>query len=92
MIYFYLEFLIERNKNIFLILEVKVGVFDIILIVVLVVAIIGVGLYFLARWSQNKMSEQQRLISSTTQPHTIYVIDKKRDKAKNANLPKMIME
>ncbi|MCL1935422.1 MAG: hypothetical protein FWF57_03470 [Defluviitaleaceae bacterium] len=65
---------------------------DIILIIIAVVTVLGGGLYFLARWSQSKVSEQQKLISSTSQTISIYVIDKKRDNIKNAGLPKMVTD
>ncbi|MCL1995413.1 MAG: hypothetical protein FWG63_04320 [Defluviitaleaceae bacterium] len=63
---------------------------DILLIVIFVGGAVGIGLYFLTRWSSSKMSEQQKLIESTSQSMTIYVIDKKRDYIKNANLPKIV--
>ena len=69
-----------------------IGAVDIILIIILVVSVIGGGLYFLSRWSTRKMGEQEKLLQSTSQSLTIYVIDKKRDRISNVNLPKIITE
>ena len=61
---------------------------DIMLIVVFVVAAIAAGLYFLNKWASKKMSAQQEVVDRTRTVTTIYVIDKKKDKAANVNLPK----
>ena len=66
--------------------------FDIILIVGLVLVAIVVGLYFLNRWASKRMNTQQGMIEKTKQSASIYVIDKKRDKAANVHLPKVVME
>ena len=58
---------------------------------IIVVVVVG-ALYFLNRAAYKKMDEQQALIDSTKMSATIYVIDKKRDKLKNINLPKAAME
>ena len=68
------------------------GFVDILLIIVAVVAVIFVGLYFFIRWSQTRMYEQQKMINATTQPLSIYVIDKKRDKITNVSMPKAVMD
>lgn len=68
------------------------GFLDIFLIILAIAAVLGVGLFFLGRWSQGKMSEQQKLITSTSQSINIYVIDKKKDRLKNVNLPKVVVE
>jgi len=69
-----------------------VGIFDILLIVGLVVVVIVVALYFLSRWANKRMNNQQNVIEKNKQAASIYVIDKKRDKAANVTLPKMVME
>ena len=61
---------------------------DIILLVVLIVAAIVAGLYFLNKWASKKMTDQQEVINRTRMVTSIYVIDKKKDKAANVNLPK----
>jgi len=65
---------------------------DIIIIVFIIVAAVVAGLYFLNRWASKKQVGQQQLIEKTKQRADIYVIDKKRDKAENVNLPKMVTE
>lgn len=65
---------------------------DIILLLVLIVgAVVGI-LYFLNKWAYKKMGEQQEIIERTRQTVTLFVIDKKRDKVQNANLPKSVIE
>ena len=68
------------------------SIFDILLIVGLVVVVIIVALYFLNRWASKRMSNQQSMIEKTKQAASIYVIDKKRDKAANVTLPKVVTE
>lgn len=67
-------------------------IWDFILLALIVVGVIGVGLYFLNKWANKKMSEQDEMIKQTRQPATIYVIDKKKDKIENVNMPKMVIE
>ena len=64
----------------------------IVLIVVLVVAGLFAGLYFLNRWAAKKSVESQSMIEKNKMAASIYVIDKKHDKAANVNLPKAITE
>ena len=61
---------------------------DIILLVVFIIAAIVAGLYFLNKWAAKKMTGQQEIIDRTRTVTSIYVIDKKKDKAENVNLPK----
>lgn len=65
---------------------------DYIIIIALIVGAIAVGLYFLNRWASKKGVEQQSMIDTHKTAATIFVIDKKKDKAANANLPKAVME
>lgn len=65
---------------------------DVFLIILLIVCIVGVAIYFLNRWAYKKMGDQQSMIDRMRQPTTLYVIDKKKDKAQNANLPKAVLE
>ena len=68
------------------------GLWDIMLIVIVVLGLIVAGLYMLNRWAGRRMSEQQSAIEQAKQAASIYVIDKKHDKAANVNLPKVVME
>jgi L-cystine uptake protein TcyP (sodium:dicarboxylate symporter family) len=68
------------------------GWLDIILIVFAVIVAIGVGVYFLNRWANKRYTQQQDMVEKNKQSASIYVIDMKRDKAANVNLPKVVME
>jgi len=76
----------------FLVMTPGFGFVDILLIVVVVVAVIFGILILLSRWSAKKQSEHADIIESSKQVVDIYVIDKKREKPANANLPKMVMD
>ncbi len=65
----------------------------IIAIIVLVVIVgIWVGLYFFGKKMQKKQEAQQEQMRASAQPASLLVIDKKRMKVKDANLPKIVME
>ncbi|MCL2592899.1 MAG: hypothetical protein FWD82_05990 [Defluviitaleaceae bacterium] len=66
--------------------------FEIIITVGIILAVIAGILYFLNQWASKRMSGQQKMIESSRQTITIYVIDKKRDKIQNANFPKSVEE
>jgi len=66
--------------------------FDILFIAFIVVAVIVAALYFFSKWASKKFDQQQTLIKNSRTTATIFVISKKRDKAKNVKLPKVIME
>lgn len=68
------------------------GISDIILLVVLVLGVIIFGLYLLNKWAYKKMNTQNEMIEQYKTTQNAYIIDKKRDKAANVNLPKAIME
>ncbi|MBQ7063470.1 MAG: hypothetical protein IJM90_01075 [Firmicutes bacterium] len=63
----------------------------IIFIVVLSVAAVLVGLYFLGRHLQKKQDESQKMINQNRQVVQAYVIDKKKLKMSEANFPKAAM-
>ena len=67
-------------------------IFDIVIIAVAVVGVIAAALFFLNRWASKKINTQQQLMDKNRQPASIYVIDKKHDKAANVNLPKVVMD
>ncbi len=68
------------------------GAGDILILVIVLVGIIAGVLYYLNRWASRKMTDQNQMIERTRQTVTIYVIDKKKAKVKEANLPKVVME
>jgi len=61
---------------------------DIIIIVIVLLGAVAAGLYFLNRWASRRMDDQQRMIEQNKTSANIFVIDKKKDKPENANLPK----
>ena len=65
---------------------------DIPIILLIVITVVGLGLYFLNRWSSKRLVEHNSMIETHKQPATIYVIDKKREKMQNANFPKAVMD
>jgi len=68
------------------------GILDIAIIVSIVVVVIGVGIYFLNKWAGKRTAEQQEMVEQHKQTMSIYVIDKKKDKAANANFPKAVID
>jgi len=65
---------------------------DWLIIIVVVIGAILAGLYFLNKWAYNKMDTQQTMINKMKNSMSIYVIDKRRDKITNVNMPKVVME
>lgn len=68
------------------------GPLDIVLLVFLVIVVIVAGLYFLNKWAYKRMDQQQSIIDRAKQVTSIYVIDKAKMKAAEANLPKAVQE
>jgi len=68
------------------------GLTDILLIVLVVVAIVVVSLYLLNKWSYKKMDENQSMIERHRQSATIFVIDKSSGRLKEGMLPKAAMD
>lgn len=50
------------------------------------------GFYFLNRWAGRKMLDQQEAIEKTKQTAAIYIIDKKKMRPGDANLPKSVVQ
>ncbi len=65
---------------------------DVMFIIMIVVAVIGVGLYFLNKRLSARMTQANSFIESSKQITSIYVIDKKRDKITNVKMPKIVMD
>jgi hypothetical protein len=53
---------------------------------------VGVALFLLNRWASKRMVQQQDMIERSRQPASIYVIDKKMERIRNANFPKVVYE
>ncbi len=62
------------------------------LIWIVVIGGVLIGLYFWGRKIQGRFDEQQAMINEHKQATQIFVIDKKKDKLENINLPKMVKE
>ena len=64
----------------------------ILLICILIGIAVFAGLYFYGRKLQNKQVEQREQLNAAAQNVTMLVIDKKKMKLKDANLPKIVLE
>lgn len=65
---------------------------QILLLVLGIIAVILVILYFVGRKLQGKADEQQSMINQNKMTTSILVIDKKKQKVKDSNLPKMVQD
>jgi len=64
-----------------------------VLLVILIVAVaVLAALYFLGRKLEKRQVEQKALLEAAAQTVSMLVIDKKKMKIKEANLPKMVYE
>jgi len=63
---------------------------DYLFLAFIIVAVLGVGLYFLNKWASTKMVEQQETVDRVKQTVTIFIIDKKKEKPVNSTLPKEV--
>lgn len=64
-----------------------------VLLVILVIAAIALAvLYYLGRKMEKRQVEQQQLLEASKQVVSMLVIDKKKMKIKEANLPKLVYE
>lgn len=64
----------------------------VILIVLGVIAVILIALYFLSKKLMSKQEASQSQIEAASQVVSMLIIDKKRMRAKDANMPKMISD
>jgi len=62
------------------------------IIIMVVVAGIIVGLYFLGKRAQKKQAEQQEMMQANKQSVSMLIIDKKRMRMKDAGLPQMVLQ
>jgi hypothetical protein len=65
---------------------------DILLIVVVVIAALIAGLYFLNRWAYKKMDAQNEAINQHKMSQQAYIIDKKRCRITEVKMPKAVYE
>ena len=62
------------------------------LIIIAVLIVLLVVLYIVARKAEKKSTEQRQAMESNAQTMSFYVIDKKKIKLKDANLPKIVTD
>ena len=72
---------------------IALGWFSITLIVIAVVLLAAViVLYFVGRKAEKKQADQQRVMEENSQLISLYVLDKKKLRLKEAGLPSIVME
>ena len=62
------------------------------IIVVVVIGVLIVVLFFMGRKSQRQQQEQAEQMVKSAQTASFYIIDKKKMRLKNANLPQLVMD
>ncbi len=65
---------------------------NVLLVILIIVVVLLAILYFLGRKLEKRQVEQQALLEAAAQTVSMLVIDKKKMKIKEANLPKMVFE
>lgn len=65
---------------------------QILLLVLGIIVVIFTILYFVGRKLQGKADEQQTMINQNKMTTSILVIDKKKQKVKDSNLPKIVQD
>lgn len=82
---YYLSYLVVQGG-------IKVETWMVVLIWIVVIAAVGIGLYFWGKKLQEKYDEQQEMVNQHKQVVPLFVIDKKKDKLENLKLPKQIKD
>ena len=67
-------------------------ILNVLLVILVIVAVALAVLYFMGRKLEKRQVAQQDLLEAAAQTVTILVIDKKKMKIKDANLPKIVYE
>ena len=65
---------------------------DIIIIITLIVGVVLFGLFWLNKKASKKMDAHQEMVNRSKQTTTIFVIDKKKAKITEVNMPKIVTE
>lgn len=65
---------------------------NVLLVILIIVVVILAILYFMGRKLEKRQVEQQNLLDAAAQTVSMLVIDKKKMKVKDANLPKIVYE
>ena len=61
-------------------------------VLAVVIALLVVGFFFLKRKMQKKLDDQQSLVNQHKVPMSILVLEKRRDRVSNANMPKSVLD
>lgn len=64
----------------------------IVIIVLVVLTLIVIALYFLGKKAQKKQAESKAAMEAAQQTMTLFIIDKKKMKLKEAGLPKAVLD
>lgn len=67
-------------------------ILNVLLVVLVIVAAVLAVLYFMGRKVEKRQVEQQSLLDAAAQTVSMLIIDKKKMKIKDANLPKIVYE
>ena len=67
-------------------------VLNVLLVILILVVVVLAVLYFLGRKLEKRQVEQQALLVAAAQTVSMLVIDKKKMKIQDSNLPKMVLE
>ena len=67
-------------------------VLNVLLVILILVVVVLAVLYFLGRKLEKRQVEQQALLEAAAQTVSMLVIDKKKMKIQDSNLPKMVLE
>ena len=67
-------------------------IWEILMVVAIVLLVVGIAVYFLNKWASKRTAQQQDMVEQHKQTMSIYVIDKKKEKLTNANLPKAMAD
>lgn len=65
---------------------------NVLLVILIIVAVAMAVLYFMGRKLEKRQVEQQALLEAAAQTVSMLVIDKKKMKIQDSNLPKMVLE
>lgn len=68
------------------------GALDIVIIVTIIIGVVLCGLYWLNKKATKKMVDHEEMINRSKQTTTIFVIDKKKAKITEVNMPKIVTE
>ena len=67
-------------------------IFNVLLVILVIAVVVLAVLYFLGRKMEKRQVEQQSMMEAAKQVVSILVIDKKKLKAKDSGLPKMVTD